>query len=63
LVYHAVTCRDFTLAIVTLDQWSSQLVADALLVTLERWCDQIPFEMIARRPSLLIKNAWALVFL
>jgi LuxR family maltose regulon positive regulatory protein len=62
-VYHAVTCRDFTLAIVTLDQWSSQLVADALLVTLERWCDQIPFEMIARRPSLLIKNAWALVFL
>jgi LuxR family maltose regulon positive regulatory protein len=42
---------------------SSQLVADALLVTLERWCDQIPFEMIARRPSLLIKNAWALIFL
>jgi LuxR family transcriptional regulator, maltose regulon positive regulatory protein len=62
-VYHAVTCRDFTLATVTLDQWSSQLVADALLVTLERWCDQIPFEMIARRPSLLIKNAWALIFL
>jgi LuxR family maltose regulon positive regulatory protein len=62
-VYHAVACRDFTLAIVTLDQWSSQLVADALLVTLERWCDQIPFDMIARRPSLLIKNAWALIFL
>src|SRR5208337_3019409 len=62
-VHHAVACRDFALAIDALDQWSSRLVADALLVTLERWCDQIPFDMIARRPSLLIKNAWALIFL
>lgn len=62
-VHHAVACRDFDLAIDVLDQWASRLVADALLVTLERWCDQIPFELIAWRPSLLIKNAWALVFL
>ena len=62
-VHHAVACRDFALAIDALDQWSSRLVADALLVTLERWCDQIPFDMIAQRPSLLIKNAWALIFL
>ena len=62
-VHHAVACRDFALAIDVLDRWSSRLVADALLVTLERWCDQIPSDMIARRPSLLIKNAWALIFL
>ena len=62
-VHHAVACRDFALGIDALDRWSSRLVADALLVTLERWCDQIPSDMIARRPSLLIKNAWALIFL
>ena len=62
-IHHAVACRDFALAVDALDQWSSRLVADALLVTLERWCDQIPFDMIARRPGLLIRNAWALIFL
>jgi LuxR family maltose regulon positive regulatory protein len=62
-VHHAVACREFALAADILDKWSARLVADALLVTLERWCDRIPFGMIARRPSLLIKSAWALVFL
>jgi LuxR family maltose regulon positive regulatory protein len=62
-VHHAVACRDFAMAADILDKWSSRLVADALLVTLERWCDRIPFGIIARRPSLLIKNAWALIFL
>lgn len=62
-VHHAVACRDFALAADTLDTWASQLVADAQIITMERWFDQLPFEEVARRPSLLIKSAWALVFL
>lgn len=62
-VHHAAACRDFGLAADTLDTWASQLVADAQIITMERWFDQLPFEEVARRPSLLIKSAWALVFL
>ena len=62
-VRHAIACHDFSLAADTLDVWSSQLVAGGFLITMERWCDRISFGEIARRPSLLIKNAWALVFL
>lgn len=62
-VRHAIACEDFKFAADTLDLWSSQLVAGAFLITMERWCERIPFEEIARRPSLLIKNAWALAFL
>jgi LuxR family maltose regulon positive regulatory protein len=62
-VRHAIACKDFTLAADTLDTWASQLVADAQIITLERWFEQLPFEEVAKRPSLLIKCAWALVFL
>lgn len=62
-VRHAIASQDFTLAADTLDHWGSQLVADAQIITMERWFEQIPFEEIAKRPSLLIKSAWALVFL
>src|SRR5581483_1821510 len=62
-VEHAIACKDFTLAADTLDTWASQLVADAQIITLERWFEQLPFEEVAKRPSLLIKCAWALVFL
>lgn len=62
-IHHAVACHDFSLAADTLSQWSSQLVADALLITMERWCDRLPFDEIAKRTDLLIKYAWTLVFL
>jgi LuxR family maltose regulon positive regulatory protein len=62
-VHHAIACRDFTLAADTLDHWASQLVPDAQIITMERWYEQLPFEEVAKRPSLLIKSAWALVFL
>jgi LuxR family maltose regulon positive regulatory protein len=62
-VHHAIACGRFALAADTLDAWASKLIAGAHLMTMERWCDRIPFEQIARRPSLLIKLAWALVFL
>ncbi|MES2681992.1 MAG: LuxR C-terminal-related transcriptional regulator [Pseudomonadota bacterium] len=62
-VHHAIACQDFSLAADTLSQWSSQLVADAMLITMERWCSRLPFEQIAQRRDLLIKYAWTLVFL
>ena len=62
-VRHAIACEDFAFAADAMDRWSSQLVAGAFLITMERWCDRFPFEEIASRPSLLIKNAWALAFL
>lgn len=62
-VHHAVASRDFALAADTLETWASQLVADAQIITMERWFEQVPFEEVAQRPALLIKSAWALVFL
>jgi LuxR family transcriptional regulator, maltose regulon positive regulatory protein len=62
-VYHAIACRDWTLAADTLDRWATQLVPDGQLITLERWASQLPFEQIERRPQLLVKIAWAYVFL
>lgn len=62
-VHHAIHCADFALAADTFDLWASQLVADAQLVTMERWYERIPFAEIAARPTLLVKVGWTLVFL
>ncbi len=63
VVYHASGCRDFTLAANTLNIWASQLVASGQLMTVERWFERIPLERILERPSLVIKVAYALIFL
>ena len=62
-VRHAVACRDFSLAADTMAIWFARLIADAQLVTVEHWCSQLPFEEIAKRRSLQIELAYALVFL
>jgi LuxR family maltose regulon positive regulatory protein len=62
-IYHALACGDFALAAQTLCDWSSRLVPNAELITLERWYDQLPLEDVARRPELAIKAAYALIFL
>lgn len=62
-VYHAIACQDWTLAADTLDRWTDQLVPDGQLITLERWASQLPHECIAQRPTLVVKIAWAYVFL
>lgn len=62
-VRHALACGDVGLAADTLDEWCSSLVSGAMLITVERWCDRLPFDEIASRPSLAIKCAWALCFL
>lgn len=61
--HHAIECEEWALAADALNAWSSQLVADAHLVTLEWWSERLPFEEIAARPDLAIKVAYALSFL
>jgi LuxR family maltose regulon positive regulatory protein len=63
VVHHAICCGDFSFAATTLDTWGGRLISGAHLITMERWFDRIPFEEVASRRSLLIKCAWALVFL
>src|SRR5690606_16148931 len=62
-VYHAIACKDWDLAADTLDVWALQLVPDGQLITLERWAGQMPGEAIERRPALIVKIAWAYVFM
>jgi LuxR family transcriptional regulator, maltose regulon positive regulatory protein len=62
-VHHATVCRDWPLAADALNVWSSDLVANAQLRTLETWSERIPFEHIVARLDLAIKCAYALIFL
>ncbi|QHS10192.1 LuxR C-terminal-related transcriptional regulator [Sinimarinibacterium sp. NLF-5-8] len=62
-VFHALACQDWLLAASTLEHWAQQLVADGQILTLERWASRLPWEVMARRPRLLIKVGWAYVFL
>lgn len=62
-VSHAIASREHSLAADALNLWSSHLVADAHLRTVEYWSEQLPWAEIANRPDLAIKCAYALVFL
>ncbi|MBX9716671.1 MAG: LuxR family transcriptional regulator, partial [Burkholderiaceae bacterium] len=62
-MHHALSCGDFALAASTLTDWSAQRVAGAELITLERWLDRLPFHEVAQRPALVIRAAYALMFL
>ena len=62
-VQHAIICSEFATAADALNLWSSRLVADAQLRTVEYWCERVPFEEVIARPQLAIKCAYSLVFL
>jgi len=62
-VHHAAACLEFAAAADALNAWSSRLVADAHLRTVEYWSERLPFKEIIARPQLAIKCAYALVFL
>ncbi|WP_273285680.1 LuxR C-terminal-related transcriptional regulator [Methylibium petroleiphilum] len=62
-IYHALSCRNFSLAAAILSEWSSRLISNAELITLERWYDRLPFDHVANRPVLAIKAAYSLMFL
>ena len=62
-LHHAVACSDFELAANALTDWSARLVSSARLITLEHWFDRLPFEHVAPRLTLVIRVAYALMFL
>ncbi|AXQ27895.1 LuxR family transcriptional regulator [Solimonas sp. K1W22B-7] len=62
-LHHAIAARNYGFATDIMNVWADRLIADANLVTMERWSDNLPLDEIARRPDLAIKIAWALIFL
>lgn len=62
-VHHALCCGDFALAASTLTDWSAARVAAAELITFERWFDRLPFHEVAQHAALVIRAAYALMFL
>lgn len=62
-MHHYIAANQYGLATKILEVWSSRLIADAHLATVERWSDRLPLEEIEKRPDLLVKIAWALTFL
>lgn len=62
-VHHAVEGGDTTLAVQALNRWAARLISAAELVTAAHWYDRIGLEEVAPHPDLMIKIAWALVFL
>lgn len=65
-VHHAIEAQDMPLAVQALNNWSTQLIATAELVTAAHWYDRVAtaaMEEVVRHPDLMIKTAWALIFL
>jgi len=62
-MHHYIAANEYGRATQILEIWSSRLIADAHLATVERWYDRLPLEEIEKRPDLLVKIAWALTFL
>ena len=62
-MHHYIAANQYGVATQILETWSSRLIADAHLATVERWYDRLPLEEIEKRPDLLVKIAWALTFL
>lgn len=62
-MHHAIAARNYAFATDIMNVWADRLIADANLVTMERWSDNLPLDEIAKRPDLAVKIAWALIFL
>lgn len=62
-MHHAVAAHDYGSAADIMDVWSCQLIAEAYLMTVERWYERLPIDEIEKRPDLTVKIAWALTFL
>lgn len=62
-VHHALECGDPELAADALNLWASHLVSRAHLMTVERWYSRLPLEVVAKRIDLIVKIAYALIFL
>lgn len=61
--YHSVEIQDYGSAADVMNDWFTQLISVAQLITVERWYEHLPLAEIEKRPDLAIKIAYALVFL
>ncbi|MFT4102787.1 MAG: LuxR C-terminal-related transcriptional regulator [Burkholderiaceae bacterium] len=62
-VYHAIEGGDMALAVQALDPWVERLISTAELVTAAHWYDRVGVEEVAQHRGLMIKMAWAQIFL
>lgn len=62
-VHHALECGDAEFAADALNIWASSLVSRAHLMTVERWFARLPLEVASSRTELVVKIAYALIFL
>lgn len=62
-MHHAMAAREFDLAARVLEDWSTRLIMDGNLMTVERWYDRLSLDDIRPYPDLLVKVAYALAFL
>lgn len=62
-IHHAIAAKEYAQAADIMDEWSSRLVSEARLMTVERWYERLPLDEIEARPDLAVKIAWALIFL
>lgn len=62
-MHHAVEAGEFGFAADVMNLWSTKLVAEGHLMTVERWYDRLPLDEIQTRRDLGIKIAYALIFL
>lgn len=62
-IHHAIAANERGLAADILTAWSSSLVAGAHLKIVEQWYEHLPLDEVERRPDLVVRVAWALIFL
>lgn len=62
-VHHAIEAGDMPLAVQALNAWATRLVSTAELVTAASWYNRVGLEEVAQHPDLMVKIAWALIFL
>lgn len=62
-VHHAIASRDCELATDAMNEWASNLVSRAHLMTVERWFARLPLACVTSRKDLVVKVAYALIFL
>lgn len=62
-VYHATEAEDTALAVRAMNPWVTRLISTAELATAAHWYDRVGLDGITQHPDLMIKIAWALIFL
>lgn len=62
-MHHAIEAGEFGFAANVMNLWSTRLVAEGHLTTVERWYDRLPLDEIEPRRDLAVKIAYALSFL